>query len=56
MIRTPPSNNGGSTGTSGSIGSPNPTYPGRLQNYNNPSVDFGARLRTPGVNPGLRRR
>lgn len=49
IIRTPPSSNGGGSGVSGSIGSPTPTYPGPLRDFNNPSVNFDARFRNPGV-------
>jgi hypothetical protein len=46
VVRTPPSGNGSSSGTSGSIGSAGPTYPGPLRDFNNPSVDFPARVRS----------
>ena len=49
IIRTPPSSNGGGSGVSGSIGSPTSTYPAPLRDFNNPSVNFDARLRNPGV-------
>jgi len=40
IIRTPPSTvNSGS----GNVGSPGPTYPDRLRDYNNPSVYNGIR-------------
>ena len=39
IIRTPPSTaNGAGSGVSGNVGSPGPMYPGRLRNYNNPSI------------------
>jgi hypothetical protein len=49
IIRTPASSNGGGSGVSGRIGSPTPTYPGPLRDFNNPSVNFDARFRNPGV-------
>ena len=56
-IVTPPST-GMSSGDSGSIGSPNSTYPGRLRDFNNPAASYGNGYRagrpygSPGVNSG----
>ncbi len=48
IVRTSPSGNGGSSGASGSIGSPTPTYPGPLRNFNNPAAEYpSTRLRNP---------
>ncbi len=48
-----PLGNGSSSGLSGSsIGSPGPTYPGRLQDYSNPRFNSGVT----GQNPGLQRK
>ena len=45
-----PSGNGGSSGVSGSsIGSPNSTYPGRLQDYSNPTVTSRPAIQNPGL-------
>lgn len=41
IIRTPPSSNGSSYGTSGNVGAPTSMYPPRLQNYNNPAASYG---------------
>lgn len=41
IIRTPSSSNGGSYGTSGNVGAPTSTYPGRLRDYNNPAASYG---------------
>ncbi|MBS0238637.1 MAG: hypothetical protein JSS54_02035 [Proteobacteria bacterium] len=51
IIRTPPStSNGTGSGTSGSVGSPTPNYPGRVRDFNNPSTtDFNIRNRAIGV-------
>jgi opacity protein-like surface antigen len=48
IIRTP-SANGGSSGVSGSVGSPTSVYPGRLRDYNNPSVNYGTQFRNLGI-------
>ena len=42
IIRTPDSfpSSGAGAGTSG-VGTPGPTYPGRLRDFNNPSTEFG---------------
>jgi len=50
IIRTPPStSNGAGSGTSGSVGSPTPSYPGRVRNLNNPSTEFNLRDRAVGA-------
>jgi hypothetical protein len=56
IIRTPQSSNGGSTGMSGSVGSPTPMYPSRLRDYNDPAASYG-RFGSPytgGVRPNRR--
>ncbi|HET6387736.1 hypothetical protein [Hyphomicrobium sp.] len=43
IIRTPDtgSSGGAGAGASGNVGSPGPTYPNRLRDYNSPSTQFG---------------
>jgi hypothetical protein len=40
IIRQPSGNNGASTGTVGSVGSPGPAYPSRLRDFNNPAASY----------------
>jgi hypothetical protein len=54
IIRTPPSSNGASYGTSGNVGTPTPMYPGRLRDYNNPAASYG-RVYVPNTNQPNRR-
>jgi hypothetical protein len=58
IIRTP-SSNGQSSGDSGRIGSPIPSYPAPLRDFNNPAASYGnnyGRFGNPNAGVGARRR